>query len=198
MLVLITVLPNLSVEYGVLRVFQEELIFIGPILVIGSIALFRPLGSIWSLRVAMTLCVLFLISTTGLMPQVLGGYPAQLNLNNSGTYYDIYYMHPQEIAAVAWLYGKPGTLPGGIQVDDNSNRFAFTTPSEVTGTQYLVDIFPTLLGSSTWVIVDYSLFETGRATAFINGNLISYKYPMGLLTGTKNLVYDNGKTEIFR
>ena len=113
MLVLITVLPNLSVEYGVLRVFQEELIFIAPILVIGSITLFRPLGNTWSLRIAMTLCVLFLISTTGLMPQVLGGYPAQLNLNNSGTYYDIYYMHPQEIAAVAWLYGKPGTLPGG-------------------------------------------------------------------------------------
>ena len=87
---------------------------------------------------------------------------------------------------------------GGIQVDVNSDRFAFTEPSEVTGTQYLVDIFPTLVGRSTWVIVDYSLLETDRATVFINGNLVTYKYPLGLLKGTKNLVYDNGKTEIFR
>jgi uncharacterized membrane protein len=83
MLVLITVLPNLSVEYGILRVFQEELILVAPILVVGSVTLFRPLGNTWSLRIAMTVCVLFLISTTGLLPQVLGGYPAQLNLNNS-------------------------------------------------------------------------------------------------------------------
>ena len=48
------------------------------------------------------------------------------------------------------------------------------------------------------MIVDYSLLETDRATVFINGNLVTYKYPLGLLKGTKNLVYDNGKTEIFR
>jgi hypothetical protein len=42
-------------------------------------------------------------------------------------------MHPQEVAAVSWLYGKPDTLPDGIQADNNSDSFSFTAPSEVTG-----------------------------------------------------------------
>ena len=107
-------------------------------------------------------------------------------------------MHPQEVAAVAWLYGKPGTVPGGIQVDDNSDRFAFTEPSEVTGSQYLDDLFPTLVRRSTWVILDYSLLQSGWATVVIDGNLITYKYPIGLLERTKNLVYNDGKTLILR
>ena len=138
-----------------------------------------------------------LVSTTGLLPQLTGGYGAQLNLNNSGTYYDVYYMHPQEVAAVAWLYGKPGTLPAGIQVDDNSDRFAFTAPSEVTGSQYLIDDYPTTIQSSSWVILDYSIVQSDLATAFVDGDLISYKYPTGLLQRTKNLVYSNGKTKIY-
>jgi hypothetical protein len=110
----------------------------------------------------------------------------------------VYYMHPQEVAAVSWLYGKPGTLPNGIQVDDNSDRFAFTTPSEVTGSQYLIDDYPTTIRTSSWVILDYSIVQSDRATAFVDGDLISYKYPVGLLQRTKNLVYDNGKTLIYR
>ena len=198
MLALITVLPELSVEYGVLRVFQEELILIAPIMVVGSITLFRPLGNAWSQRIAMTICVLVFVSTTGLLPQVLGGYPAQLNLNNSGIYYDVYYTHPQEVAAISWLYGKPDTLPGGIQVDYNSDRFAFTSPSEVTGSQYLYDYFPTLVGRSTWVVLGDSVVQSGQATVSVDGNLITYRYPIGLLGGTKNLVYNNGKTRIYR
>lgn len=198
MLMLITVAPELSVDYGILRVFQEELILIAPIMVIGSITMFRPFGTVWSERLAMTICVIVLVSTIGLLPQLLGGYPAQLNLNNSGLYYDIYYTHPQEVAAISWLYGKPGTLPGGIQTDINSERFAFTSPSEVTGSQYLVDYFPTLLGRSTWVVLGYSVLETGQATTSVNGNLITYRYPIGLLEATKDLVYNNGGTRIYK
>jgi uncharacterized membrane protein len=198
MLGLITVLPDLSVEYGVLRVFQTELIVLAPVMVIGSVTLCRLVGDAWSLRIATWICIFFFVSTVGLLPQLTGGYGAQLNLNNSGTYYDVYYMHPQEVAAVAWLYGKPGTLPAGIQVDDNSDRFAFTAPSEVTGSQYLIDDYPTTIQRSSWVILDYSIVESDRATAFVDGDLISYKYPTGLLQRTKNLVYNNGKTLIYQ
>ena len=95
MLVVITIVPELSVQYGVLRVFQQELILTAPIIVIGSLTLFRPLGREWGQRAAMVVCLLILISTTGLLPQIIGGYPPQLNLNNSGVYYDLYYTHPE-------------------------------------------------------------------------------------------------------
>jgi uncharacterized membrane protein len=198
MLGLITVLPSLSVDYGVLRVFQEELIFVAPVLVVGSVTLFQWFGQRWSMFIAAFIALLIFTSTTGLMPEALGGYPAQLNLNNSGSYYQNYYMNTQEVAAVSWLSGEPGTLPGGVQVVFTSERFAFTSPSKVTGKEYLTDVFPTLLRKTSWVIADTAMVDSDEATATVNGNLIGYRYPTGLLTTTKNLVFDNGKTRIYQ
>lgn len=197
-LVVITVLPNLSVDYGLLRVFQQALIVIAPVIVVGSLTLLQPLGAWWSRAIAVAVGLAIFASTTGLVPQALGGYPAQLNLNNSGQYYQLYYMTPQEVAAVDWLSGQRDTLPGGVQSSFTSERFAFTSPSTVTGRQYLVDLFPTFIEQKSWVVIDASMLQTGTATVSVNGNLISYRYPFALLEREKNLVFDNGQTEIYQ
>ena len=116
---------------------------IAPVIVVGSLTLFQSLGAWWSRAVAVGLGLAIFASTTGLIPQALGGYPAQLNLNNSGQYYELYYMTPQEVAAVTWLSGEPGTLPSGVQVDDYSaERFAFTAPSTVRAANSSRTCFP--------------------------------------------------------
>jgi uncharacterized membrane protein len=198
MVAVITVLPNLSVDYGILRAFQEALILLGPVLVAGCIAVFSPLGRVRALKISAAICLVIFVSTTGLLPQVLGGYPAQLGLNNSGSYYDMYYMHPQEVAAVNWLAGRPGVLPDGIQAENFSDRFMFNAPSDVTGAQAITDIYPTLVSRSSWLILSYSNVRTGQATTDYDGDLLTYKYPMGFLRGTKNLVYNNDGAEIYK
>jgi uncharacterized membrane protein len=198
MLVVVTVLPDLSVDYGVLRVFQESLIVLAPVLVAGSLAILRPLGTVWAPRIAAAAGLGVMISTTGLLPQVLGGYPAQLSLNNSGLYYDSYYMHPQEVAGTQWLSGQVGVLPSDVEATHQETRFLFTDPKSVTGQQFIEDAFPPLLRSHAWIILDYSVLHTGLATASYDGDLISYRYPTGILWTLRNLVYDNGGMEIYR
>jgi uncharacterized membrane protein len=198
MLVVVTVLPDLSVDYGVLRVFQESLIVIAPVLVAGSLTILRPLGAVWAPRAAAAAGVGILISTTGLLPQALGGYPAQLSLNNSGLYYDSYYMHPQEVAGTGWLAGQLGVLPSGVQATHQETRFLFTGPRSVTGKQFIEDAFPPLLRTHAWIILDYSVLHTGIATASYDGDIIQYRYPIGILWTSQNLVYDNGGIEIYR
>lgn len=195
---LITVLPDLSVDYGVLRAFQETLILIAPILVLGSVSAFSFLGRLWSMRVATLIAVGIFTSTIGLLPQVLGDYPAQLSLNNSGLYYDIYYTHPQEMAAVDWLANKPDVLPSGIEAENFTDRFYFTSPSEVSGQQVITDIYPSVVRPSSWLILGYSTLHTGRATTYFDGDLLTYVYPIGFLNVTKNLVYSNGGAEIYK
>lgn len=194
----VTVLPDLSVDYGVLRVFQQALIIIAPVLVTGAISIFRPLGEVRAARAAAAVAVGIFISTTGLLPQLLGGYPAQLSLNNSGQYYSSYYMSPQDVAGVQWLSGQNGVLPSGVQATHFSNKFLFTTPSMVTGQQFIEDAFPVLLRQHAWVILDYSIVHSGLATASYAGDLIPYRYPTGILRANKNLVYDNGAIDIYR
>jgi uncharacterized membrane protein len=199
-LILITLLPNLSVDYGILRTFQQVLILVAPVLVVGSLAIFSPLGRAWATRVAVVFSMCIFVSTTGLLPQVLGGYPAQLSLNNSGSYYDIYYVHPQETTAVTWLSGKPAVLPDGLQASFMADRFSFNSESDVTGKQVVTDIYPWLIQKDSWVFLSYSTVHTGVATIYpgTGGELITYLYPTDLLWNTKNLVYNNGGAEIYR
>jgi uncharacterized membrane protein len=196
-----TLFPNLSVDYGVLRAFQESLILIAPLLVVGSLTIFSLFGRVWELRWATVVCLLIFISTTGLMPELLGGYQAQLAMNNSGQYYDTYYVQPQDIAAVNWLAGKPGVLPGGLQTPlgpTTANRFYFTSPSLVTGRQAMGEAYPTQILRLSWIILPESVVHEDQASVYVDGVVINYRYPMGLLAGNKNLVYDNGGTEIYR
>ncbi len=194
----VTALPDLSVDYGVLRVFQESLIMIAPILVTGAMAVFRPLGDRWGPRTAAAVGVGIFVSTTGLLPQTLGGYAAQLNLNNSGSYYDSYYVHPQEVAGTQWLSRQVGVLPSGVQATHASNRFLFTSLSKVTGEQFIEDAYPALLRQHAWIILDYSILHTGLASVSYDGDIITYKYPVKILRDSKNLVYNNGGMEVYR
>jgi uncharacterized membrane protein len=194
----VTVLPDLSVDYGILRVFQESLVLIAPVLVTGSIAIFRAFGEAWAPRIAAAVGVGILVSTTGLLPQVLGGYPAQLSLNNSGPYYNDYYVHPQEAAGTQWLSGQLGVLPSGVQATHAANRFLFTGPGSVTGQQFVEDAFPSLLRQHAWVILDYSILHGGLASVSYDGDIIPYKYPTDVLSDSKNLVYNNGGMQIYR
>jgi uncharacterized membrane protein len=195
---IVTLLPSLSVDYDVLRAFQEALIMIAPVLVVGSLTVFERLGTVWASRIAVTICLGVFISTTGLLPQVLGGYPAQLSLNNSGQYYDWYYTHPQEVAAVAWLGGKPGVLPDGLQASFDYARFAFTSKSDVTGQQVVGGIYPVSIQRDNWVLIGFSALQTGQDTIYYDGDTITYRYPFGFLQNNKNLVYNDGGTEIYR
>jgi len=198
---LLTVLPDLSIDYGVLRAFQEALILIAPALVVGSVTLFRPFGKLLAPRMAAIVCIAIFISTTGLLPQLTGGYPAQLNLNNSGAYYDVYYMHPQEEDALAWLSSQPNVasvLSNGVQAENFTYRFYFMNPSYITGGEVITDIYPTLIRRSSWVILSYTNVHTGQAVADYGGGALSYSYPAALLQAAKNLVYDNGGAEIYK
>jgi len=196
--VAMAVLPGLSVNYGLLRAFQQALFLVAPVLVSGSCILFRPFGRVWAGRIAGAVALVLLASTIGLMPQLLGGYPAQLNLNNSGAYYALYYVHPQEIDALGWLGQQPGTLPTGVQADTTSDRYTFKNPGDITGSQLVTDSYPTLLRKSTWVVLGYSTVHTGVSWFVYDGDLTPYKYPVTLLNTSKDLVYDNGGTRIYK
>ena len=197
----VTVLPNLSVNYGVLRAFQSSLIIIAPILAEGSIILLRPLARNWAPRLAAAAAVILFAWTTSLMPQITGGALAELSLNNGGSYYNEYYTHQQDVAAVDWLANKPGVLPSGVQapvVSPTADKFLFNSAGTVTGNQNITDIYPPLIREDTWVILGFSVVQTRTAVIFDDGDLITYRYPVDFLGKTKNLVFDNGGDEIYK
>ena len=195
------IFPNLSSDFGVLRAFQEALILAAPILVVGSLVPFSRLGEKWAWRIATFICLTIFTSTIGLMPQVLGGYAAQLSLNNSGLDYDLFYLHPQEVSAADWLEGKPGVSPSDLQValgGTTATPYIYSSLAGISDQQSTTDFYPVLIRRAAWVVIGYSVLRTDIAPLPVDGEILTYRYPFGLLQANKNLVYDNGGAEIYR
>lgn len=105
LLIIITVLPQLSVEYGLLRMFQQLLTMLS-ILILGAI--------LWIISrfikrnqttyvVAAGFISLIFLHMSGFIPQLTGGAAPQLALNNNGFQYDAYYSTNAETYAGKWL-----------------------------------------------------------------------------------------------
>jgi uncharacterized membrane protein len=200
MIVLITVLPSIATDYGPLRAFQQGLLFFAPVIVIGSMTIFEPIGKYRARLAACAVCLIIFLATSTVLPQLVGGNLAELNLNNSGTYYDLYYTSPQQSSAVAWLGGQPRVLKYPIQAGYLQEKYIFTRPDIINGNQAIIDAYPTAVLKDSWVIFapsepDSDIFYTFTPS---NGALTEYKYPQGLLDDYKNLVYTDGSAAIYK
>jgi uncharacterized membrane protein len=200
--VLQVVLPVISVNYGVERAFLQALIVVSPFVAIGSSVIFGWLGRLgekWVLCASSFIALVFYLSLSGVLPQVLGGYPAQLHLDNSGQYYDLYYLHPQEISAMGWLESRlPSSVAANVQSEVVTARYTFKSFSQFTGVNVNNDIYPTLLRKNSYVFLGYSTVSGGQVSLYYNGDLITYQYPKDLLNSQKDLIYSSNGAEIYR
>jgi uncharacterized membrane protein len=192
-------LPAVSVDYGLLRAFHQSLFVLAPFLAVGSIQMFGWLGRRLATAVAAGITVVFFLSLTGVLPQALGGYPAQLHLNNSGQYYDLYYIHPQERAAISWFQDRIATEGrGNIQSEVTTDRYTFSHVQEYSGIRSVDDIYPTLVRRHAYVFLGSTNVRQEQTTVFFEGDLITYRYPTSFLDEAKNLIYSNGGAAIYR
>jgi uncharacterized membrane protein len=199
MVVVITVVPSIAVDYGVLRAFQQGLVFFGPVIVIGSMTVFAPIGKNRARIAACAICLGMFLFTSTLVPQLLGNNLAELNLNNSGNYYNLYYTTPQEASGIAWLGAQPDVLNSPIQGSFDPRRWEPTDPSSIVG-ERVIDEYPTLVYQDGWVILGTIETKSGLSFALepTTDSVVEYKYPIELLNNYKNLVYTNGGTTIYK
>ena len=196
------VLPVLSVEYGLLRAFQQTLIILGLFVMLGSVALFSLVpGKRLKVFLPMLAAVLFFVSSTGLITQGLGGYTAQLHLNNQGPYYDNYYLHKTEVAGITWLdsvVGSKASNAAEVQSEVQTDRYSLNKVDSLSGIGAGNDIFPGLIRRNSYVYVGYTNVHKQEASLYYNGNQITYTYPLLFLDQNKNLVYSTSGSRVYR
>jgi uncharacterized membrane protein len=195
---LLTVLPQLSVDYGVLRAFQQGLFFFAPFIAAGTLWVLRRLRQ-RSARAAYVLIAALFLDLTGVVPQALGGYPAQLNLSNSGQYYDIYYTHPEELTAMAWLQQHIANAPKQTdKVPFQADRFTFDRLQTLVKDPAVDDIYPTMLSTYSYVFLGTTTVKTGESAISYQGDQVSYQYPMTLLDLQKDEIYSSDGAAVYR
>lgn len=188
------VLPQSVIDYGLLRLIQQNL----TVLALPAVVALLNLGSLLRLPsravpVAATATLMFFFLTlSGFFPQLFGASRPQMNLNNAGFYYDAYYTRPGEIHAFGWLsfYARPDDA---IQSD---RYFASTKMLAYGGIYPDASILPETLRRSAYIYVDNAERVYGRT--YVGGDIVYYSYPIGLLDENKNLVYSNADARIYK
>jgi uncharacterized membrane protein len=200
LLAAIIVLPVLSAEYGLLRAFQQILLLAGaaiafPTLTLVPVALRRT-----RVVVPAALAIAFFVSSTGLITTALGGYGAQLHLANSGKYYDLYYAHSSEEMAMKWFTNSQNHATGynAVSTSIATDRYTFDKVSQFNVDLQGDNIYPGIVTKDSYVFLGYTTTTKGVATAYFNGDPITYYYPLGFLDGNKDEVYASQGARIYR
>jgi uncharacterized membrane protein len=196
---LIIILPVLSSEYGVMRAFEQSLLFLGLLIVIGSQFIFSKMPEVYQKFAASFLVIFFFFSITGVITQLLGGYGPQMHLNNAGTYYEIYYISETENSGVDWLIKE-------VDRNNKTNGYAVVQSSIYPlskgnvdiNAAVIGDIYPGVVRRDSYILLGKTDTQLKKASASFNDTNFTYSYPMEFLDENKSLIYSNGEVNIYR
>ncbi|HEU5186971.1 MAG TPA: DUF2206 domain-containing protein [Candidatus Saccharimonadales bacterium] len=190
---LMVVLPVLSINYGVLRAFQQALIFLILPITLLIVALTRRIWPHLKTVVA-TLGMTFLfLLFTGMFAQLLGGVGPSLSLNNQGLYYGLFYTSAADTRAFAWM--KDHIKKGNDVRAVNFNRAIMHDP------QYpftRVGILPTQIGADTFVYADPAQVVARKIYLYHESSPLIMTFPLDFYDNTKNRIYSTPSTRIYR
>lgn len=190
-----TVLPASAIDYGLLRLFQQNLIFLALPIMLGFLLVSALVTR--NHKKQLLLCAGFLlffyVVLSGFFPQLTGGGRAPLSLDDYGLYYDSYYMHAQEIYSADWL-AQNGDLKFPIQ----AAHFSDIKMIAYGHIGSYIELLPQTTKRDAYVYLNFDNVKTSNILEIIDGYVVYYHFPLNFLGNNKNLVYDNGGSEIYR
>ncbi|MDO8741960.1 MAG: DUF2206 domain-containing protein [bacterium] len=190
-----TVLPASAIEYGLLRLFQQNLILLALPIIAGFFYLTAFV--IHDHKRQLMFCTVFLVGffvfLSGLIPQLTGGGRPLLALNNYGLYYDSYYMHPEEVFAMDWTtqYLDPH-LPLQAAHFSDIKMVAYGK------IQPHIELLPETTRRRAYVYLNFFNVRESIIIETIGGDVLYYYFPLKFLEQNKNLIYSNGGSAIYR
>ncbi|MBA2394499.1 MAG: DUF2206 domain-containing protein [Ktedonobacteraceae bacterium] len=189
LLILETLLPALSVEYGLLRMFEQLLFLLALPIVLGLSSIFFFVKEQKRILLVGIIAAIFFLNLTGFISHLTGDYYPQMTLDNSGLYYDAYYVHKSDVLAIIWLSKNNGNkkfveagLPG-------INKLL--TYGHINA---LNEIFPPVIRKDAYVYLETS----SNTVVSIDQNVMVFNSSKPFLDDNKNLVYSNGQDNIYK
>lgn len=189
-LIFMILLPFISLEYGLLRVFQQLLFILSLPLVLAIDSVLFFLKEQKRLIFTGIIAIFFFLDLTGFIPHLTGDYYPQMTLDNSGLYYDVYYVQQSDTLAIVWLSkNNVNNEPVETDLENTDKLLNYGNRRDV-----LPASFPSTVRKNTYVYLKVSIPRIvvfGNYTFIINSD-------KSFLDDNKNLVYSNGKDNVYR
>lgn len=194
-MVLQTVLPASAINYGLLRLFQQNLIFLTLPIILGLMLISSMVSRRHAIQLGLSAAIIlgFFIILSGLLPKITGGGRSMLPLDNRGLYYDSYYTHVEEVASIRWL-----SLNGDRKISIQAAHFSDMKMLAFGQIGAYIELLPHTTKKKSYEYLNYDNTQTDNILEIINGNVVYYRFPMEFLNNYKGLIYNNGGTKIYR
>jgi uncharacterized membrane protein len=195
LLVTILVVPFLSLQYNVDRLFLQILIFLVTAIITALVYIMWFIKDSIKFVVIALLFAFYFMLNMRLDSQILGGEHF-VQLYNVGDDYDKFYIHESEVKAAEWLT-RNHINKKTIHADKVATLrlYSFGGPNLRPIEN---DIVPSLIRVDGYVYADYANLITNRTEARALGKNISYTFPSDFLFDNKNTIYNNGTTKIYK
>jgi len=112
-----------------------------------------------------------------------------MTLDNAGLYYKIYYVHKSDVVAITWL--SENNVNKELVVADSSGTNKLRTFGNITGVE---EDFPSVIPKYAYVYQDISsnIVDSDKI------GTLTYNSCKRFLDDNKNLIYSNGKDNIYK
>lgn len=193
LLLLMVILPVLSINYGILRAFQQTLIFLTLPIVLLLAWLSQWLRGWMRTTLAASGTVLLFLLFTGFFAQILGGTSPSLTMNNKGLYYGLYYSSRADSQSFVWLKEH---LPKTSSVRAaNFNRAAMHDPNYPFSK---AGVLPLQVNANEYAYLDNAQVRTQRFYTYYDSSPLVMTFPLNYYEQTKNQVYSTSSTRVYK
>jgi uncharacterized membrane protein/photosystem II stability/assembly factor-like uncharacterized protein len=197
-LIAVMILPFASIEYDLMRTYQQVLMILSLPAVLGCFVIFKFFKKEnLETFVILSVFLFYFLFISAFIPQIVGGpQDSSMQLNNFGRGYDEFYVHKSEIKSASWLFNNRAN-DELIYADKPASCklwfFSNVGVNKITG-----NIFPSTIDKNSYVYSSYTNTIKKRAFVSIKSETISYNFPTEFLNQNKNKIYNNGESEIFK
>ncbi len=193
LLMAMVAMPNLSLSYGVLRTFQQSLIFLVIPLMIFLARLGRFLGKRFRMPVVVVGMGGLFFLFTGVIAQLLGGVSAPITLNNHGPYYGLYYTTAADLRGYDWMKAH---IPSHRDVRAAGYAKAIMHDPAYPFDQ--VGILPSQRPKNAYAFLDQAQIVAQKFYVYHDGSPLITTFPLNYYHDQTNQIYSTTTTGIYR
>ena len=135
------------------------------------------------------IAIIFFLNLTGFISHLTGDYYPQMTLDNAGLYYDAYYIQRLDVVSIVWL--SENDVNNDPIVADSQSITDMLTYGDINA---LEENFPAIMPKNAYV---YQQVSSNKIVS-ISHTIFYYNSDKSFLDDYKNLIYSNGKDNIYR
>jgi uncharacterized membrane protein len=193
---LLAILPNLSQDFGLERLYQQLLVVLSPAFIYGFHLTFKRLRfSRKLLLVGVAITIMgYMAGVSGLIDQGVFGI-SNINLVNNGTNYDNYYETDGEIDSLLWLQSHHNNQAINFDMESSKYAQAYTTISKY---DIQSGLLPQEIGKQSYVYASTTNLQKGLTFIQDSSDVFTFNFPAQFLNNNKNLIYTDTVSEIYK